>query len=94
LNGEIANFKLKIFNLKLRAQNPASSPLEAEILRRIRELAVRRQMPTAILLDDKTAGNAGIAVRIGGAENKNHTCDAAHTASDTGAHDAVLLSKM
>ncbi|MDZ7369488.1 MAG: hypothetical protein ONB43_27080 [candidate division KSB1 bacterium] len=51
-------------------------------------------MPIAIILDDETAGNGGIAVRIGSAESKIHMCDAAHAASDAGEHDAVLLSKM
>jgi hypothetical protein len=80
-------------------QIPASSPLlETGILRRVHELAAKGRMPIAIILADETAGNKGIAVRIGCAESKNHTCDAAgksgHAASDTGAHGAVLLSKM
>jgi len=61
-------------------------------------------MAIAIILDDemmKLAGNDGIAVWVGGTESINHTprgCDAAsesgHAASDVGAHDAFLQSKM
>jgi hypothetical protein len=51
-------------------------------------------MPTAIILDAVTGRNGG----LGSEESKNYTCGAAgksaHAASDTGAHDAVLLSKM
>lgn len=55
-------------------------------------------MPTAIIFDNETAGNGSIAGRIGGVEGKNYRCHAGgelgHAASDTDAHDAVLLSKM
>ena len=99
LKAAYAQVGLRPFNVQERRRRSLHPPpLEAGILRRIHELAAKERMPIAMILDNETAGNGGIAVQIWGAESKNHTCDTAgksgRAASDTGAHDAVLLSKM
>jgi hypothetical protein len=72
--------------------------LNVVVLGRVHELAAKEREPVAKIFDNETAGNGGIAARIGSVKSKNQmrgtASESGQVASETGAHDAVLLSKM